>query len=103
MSSSKTSKHPWEGTRREPDVFDAIRGGKLTGNGPACGMVNDHDPFRSRAEEVTGNLILVQPDDPMWIALNKAVRDGDIYQAISLRNRMVLAGKLTITERFSPS
>ncbi len=66
-------------------------------------MVTGRDPFRERVEEVTGNLILVQSDNPLWNELRKAVEAGDVYRAISLRNRMLLARKLTITERFSPA
>lgn len=87
-----------------PDAFDAIRGGTLTDAGKVTtivGATGDTDPLRVRAEEVTGNLILVQKDNPMWIALGEAIKAGDIYRAISLRNRMVLAKKLTIAPRFS--
>ena len=96
----------WQGTRREPDAFDALRGSTLTDGNKVTtikGIVKDHNPLRTKAEEVTGNLILVKPDNPMWIELEKAIKAGDIYRAISLRNRMVLAGKLTITPRFRQS
>lgn len=96
----------WQGTRREPDAFDALRGGQLTDAGRVTnvgGLVSDTDPLRVQAEGATGSLILVQPDNPMWVALGEAIKAGDIYRAISLRNRMVLAGKLTITARFSPA
>ena len=88
----------WEGTRRKSDPFDLIRGGKLTG---ATGMCNDHDPFRERAEEATGKLILVNPDNKDWLLLNKAIRQGDIDWACSIRNRMMIEGSLTVTERFT--
>ena len=101
-----TPARPWQGTRREPDAFDALRGGTLTDAGKVTdvsGMTGDHDPLRAKAEAVSGNLILVQPDNPMWLALEEAIRMGDIYRALSLRNRMLLSGKLTITKRFSPA
>lgn len=103
---STTTERPWEGTRREPDVFDAIRGGTLTDAGrvqEVVSMVQDRDPLRERAEEVTGNLILVHPENPLWIELGKAIAAGDVYRAMSLRNRMLLSHKLTITPRFSPA
>lgn len=93
-------KNKWQGTRRVSDPFDWIRGGQLTGS---TGMCNDHDPFREQAEEATGKLILVQPDNKDWLLLNKAVRQGDIEWACSIRNRMMIEGTLTVTDRFSPT
>lgn len=104
---STTTERPWEGTRREPDVFDAIRGATLTDAAgrvqEVVGMVQDRDPLRERAEDVTGNLILVHPENPLWIELGKAIAAGDVYRAMSFRNRLLLSKKLTITPRFSPA
>ncbi len=83
----------WQGTRREPDVLDAIR----------VGMMDDRDPFREAVERATGLLVLVQADDPDWIELEGAARRGDILAAAGIRDRMVVAGKLTITTRFHPA
>ncbi len=84
--------------------MDVLRGGTLVDAGRVKelrGIATSRDPFRERVEEVTGQLVLVQPGNALWLELQKAVVAGDIYRAMSMRNRLLLSHKLTITERFA--